>query len=143
MSPLTVFARLRLRCLAAGYSKPGCGYCVSNGWDGDCVPGDMTGAFSPAAHDCHRQYTAGVHRTAESMCVVTVGKDDVRCYKDCTYGMPGQGETFVVPDKAACNEYDTAYTRVKTEVELRRQVEVHVAGCKHSPFSVPSTQCVG
>ena len=109
----------------ACYSTPGCGYCVSEASDGDCLPGDMTGAFTPAAHDCKREYSwyhAGVYRTDQSMCdtvfllkpstalslpchclslalhgiftafrcVIAVGEDDVRCYQDCTYGLPNQ-----------------------------------------------------
>ena len=117
----------------ACYSKPGCGYCISNNYDSGCIAGDMTGPFfsggsSATAANCDRQWTAGVYRTPESMCVIAVGEDDVRCYKDCTYGLPGQAETFVVPSQAACNQYDTAYTAVKTEADLRQEVHDHVAG---------------
>lgn len=77
---------------------------------------------------CDRQYTAGVYRSPDSMCVIAVGKDDVRCYKDCTYGLPNQGETFVVPNSAACAAYDSAYKVVKTGAELRKEVHVHVSG---------------
>lgn len=121
-------------CSAIGetacYSSPGCGYCVSQDYDGDCVPGDMTGPFNfsdASGHDCNRQYTAGVYRTPDSMCVITLNEDDVRCYKDCTYGLPGQGETFVVPNASACNDYDSAYKAAKTDPELRKEVHMHVS----------------
>ena len=111
----------------ACYSKPGCGYCISSDYDSDCLPGDMTGAFTPVQHNCDRQWVAGVYRTEESMCVVAVGKDDVRCLKDCSYGLPDQGETFIVPSQAACNQYDSAYKIVETEASLRHEVHVHVS----------------
>lgn len=61
------------------------------------------------------------------MCVVGVSEKDVRCYKDCTYSDSFVGETFVVPNQAACNDYDTAYKADPTPPEIRKEVHEHIA----------------
>ena len=61
------------------------------------------------------------------MCVVGVSDKDVRCYKECTYSSSFVGETFVVPNQAACNDYDTAYKQDPTPAEIRKEVHEHIA----------------
>eukprot|EP01043_Picozoa_sp_COSAG02_P036255 COSAG02_NODE_2644_length_8343_cov_16.256308_3_plen_119_part_00 len=61
------------------------------------------------------------------MCVVGVSDKDVRCYKECTYSSSFVGETFVVPDQSACNDYDTAYKQDPAPAEIRKEVHEHIA----------------
>ena len=62
------------------------------------------------------------------MCVSGISDNDVRCYKDCSYDSSFTGETFVVPNQAACNDYDSAYKAAPAPASVRKEVHEYLAG---------------